>query len=512
MVAPQGPSRRRFSLRRFALVLSIVLISLTLLASISLKVFTNLNQRHLRAVVWAGDARHAADLTRVELMHFGRVASVILATGNGHREPGRASEIGKVYLQLDALRGFLEPSQLPALEKAREQIGAYFLAQHDAETRGANAGATVLAGAPSMDAALATLTELAQAEDARIRFEVERSNQWDRSADLAGWAVFVLVVLGSVAGLFGLYRLVLLPTIDLSDSIKRFGDGHTDARAELSGSDEIASAASTFNELADLITGQHARMLDFLASVAKELKQPVQIMRTALAQFLPGHPAATDDKLQARMAVVQREVDRLDLYIDGFLGASRIEWQRLDLQQPRQDVRTLVGDVVKIYETFSTVHQVSLTVPEQPVWVCFDERRMTQVLNMLLSNAIQFSPHGGLVTVSVVADVYAKEAILAVTDYGVVIQQEAMGTIFEPFHKVQNPRGHDQPRLGSVALSIAKRIVQAHGGRIEVESRAGEGTTFRLRLPLAPSAEEERRETKERGGMASGVPEPAGSH
>jgi signal transduction histidine kinase len=510
MVTGRGTPRLSFSLRRLAIALSVVLTSLTLLASISLKVFTNLNQRHLRAVIQAVDARHAADQSRSLLMAF---ASAAVVPHDPRSEPERTEGIGRVFGDLDDLRRLVEPSEQPAVDKTRDQVRAYLGAKRDARPAGARGEAAAPADKSTLDAAVASLIDVAHVENLRIQDEVQRSNHWDRIANAIGWGILAVVVLGTLAILLGLYRVALLPTIRLSEAIRSFGEGKTDVRAEVGGATEIAIAARTFNDLMDLVTGQHARMLDFLASTAKQLKQPVGVMRTVLAPSPPerrgeraGDGAQDGEAGRRRTALVRREVERLDRLVDAFLDATRIEWQRLDLQQPRQDLRGLVRDVVQLYESFSTVHQVSLSVPEQPVWVCFDEKRMTQVLDMLLSNAVQFSPRGGLVSVALTEDGATEEAVLAVTDYGVAIQQEAMRRIFEPFHSIREVNLPGQPRLGSVALSLSKRIVEAHGGRIEVESAPRVGTTFRLHLPLARTREEERRVTRERAASTAKSP------
>jgi signal transduction histidine kinase len=257
--------------------------------------------------------------------------------------------------------------------------------------------------------------------------------------------------------------------------------------------------------MAGVITGQHVRMLDFLGATSKSLQKPMQEIRASLTEIGPDKPLVPEGRVRKAVATSARELDRLDQQVLAFLDASRMEWQRLDLQQPKQDVRALAREVVRVYEAFSTVHQVALSAPDQPVLVCFDEGRMTQVLNTLLSNAIQFSPRGGLVTVTLSTS--DKEAFISVADHGVGIPADAIAKIFEPFHDI---RDATQPRLGAVALSVAKRIVEAHQGHIEVESQVGTGTTFRVCLPLARRADEERH-VSEHQAPPSGTLEPAPS-
>jgi two-component system, OmpR family, sensor histidine kinase MtrB len=211
-------------------------------------------------------------------------------------------------------------------------------------------------------------------------------------------------------------------------------------------------------------------------------------MRGLLAAIGPGKPLVPEARTRQIVARARYELDHLDQLVLGFVDASRIEWQRLDLQQGRRDLGKFLAGVVQVYETFSLAHRVSLTVPEHPVWVFFDHGRMSQVVNTLLSNAIQSSPKGGVIEVDLaggsedesVSD-GEKEAVVTVTDHGAGVEREALGAIFQPFLTASVQK----PRPGAVAMWVAKRVVEAHGGHIDVQSEPGKGATFRVRLPAA---------------------------
>jgi signal transduction histidine kinase len=184
--------------------------------------------------------------------------------------------------------------------------------------------------------------------------------------------------------------------------------------------------------------------------------------------------------------------------VENFLDASRVEWDRLDLQQDRQDLRQLVEEAVEVYRTLSSAYQILVTAPEQPVCVFADAGRLGQVLHALLSNAIEGSPGGGAVSVDLVAE--EREAILTVTDHGVGIAEEDIRKIFEPFRRA--PAWQGRTRGISIALFVARRIVDAHGGELEAESVVGQGTTLRLRLPLARQPSESSRPRRAAGAEA----------
>jgi signal transduction histidine kinase len=322
---------------------------------------------------------------------------------------------------------------------------------------------------------------------------------WSRTADYIGLGVGALVLAGTGAIIWGMYRTVFLPIFGLSEATKRFTEGDREARAKPSAGVELAAAAKSFNEMADLIVGQHERMLEFLGGAAQELKDPVNVMRMALAEFAPDRPLPPEQLTRNRLALLSREIDRLQRMVERYLDASNIEWKRLDLQQGRQDLRAIAQHVVSLYERFSTEHQVVLSVPEQPVCVFSDPDRLGQVIHTLIINGIEFSPRGGVVEIAVTTEHTGHdEALLRVTDHGIGFSEQDLAKLFEPFERLR--AAHQKGPGASVALSVAKRIVEAHRGRLDVTSKVGEGSTFCVRLPLAASLPSGRR--------ANGAPEP----
>jgi signal transduction histidine kinase len=315
---------------------------------------------------------------------------------------------------------------------------------------------------------------------------------WTRLSDNLALVIGGLVLGGIFIVLFAAYQYVLRPLFALAASMKRFTAGDREARAEPSPCVELATAADNFNEAADIITGQHERMLDFIAATTFELKDPVQVMRAALKETAPDEPPPTVPLMRQRLILVSRELDRLERLVDNYLDASRVEWKRLDLQQDRQDFGALVQEVSRFYEAFSRVHRMELSLPEEPVWVFADIERLSQVIHTLLTNAIAFSPRGG--TVDVRLELGSDEsgercALLSVTDHGIGLSEGDVDAIFEPFQKMSSALQRS-PGV-SVALSVARRIVQAHRGRLNVSSKVGHGSTFRVCLPLADHAGEE---------------------
>jgi signal transduction histidine kinase len=130
-------------------------------------------------------------------------------------------------------------------------------------------------------------------------------------------------------------------------------------------------------------------------------------------------------------------------------------------------------------------HRVDLTTPDDPVLVDGDAERLEQVLHNLLSNAIKYSPDGGQVQVQVART--ATEAMVDITDQGIGIPADAQARLFEPFYRAPNVGG--QASGFGLGLHIVREIVERHGGRIEVASTEGVGSTFTIYLPLRAGKE-----------------------
>jgi signal transduction histidine kinase len=136
--------------------------------------------------------------------------------------------------------------------------------------------------------------------------------------------------------------------------------------------------------------------------------------------------------------------------------------------------------MVDLHQEISERHAVEIALADLPLSVECDPARLEQVLTNLLTNAIKYSPGGGRIVVS--ADRVGGNAVVTVADTGLGIPPEDRERIFEPFRR-GNAGAQNVPGVG-LGLSVARRIVRAHQGDIEVESQPGMGSTFRIRLPL----------------------------
>src|SRR5262249_33881252 len=158
---------------------------------------------------------------------------------------------------------------------------------------------------------------------------------------------------------------------------------------------------------------------------------------------------------------------------------ARIEAGRLELRLEERDFRKVVVETLAGLPVGDR-HEILPWMPDEPVAILCDAMRIGQVLNNLISNARKYSPAGGRGWGGL--HVRGAEAVLCVADEGIAIPPEEHNRIFEPFQRAVPQDGLIQG-VG-LGLSVARRIVEAHGGRIELDSRPGVGSEFRVRLPF----------------------------
>lgn len=185
----------------------------------------------------------------------------------------------------------------------------------------------------------------------------------------------------------------------------------------------------------------------------------------------------------ARMSErITQQAQRLSRLIEQLLDVSRLQQGQFVIEPTSTDLAALVAQVVddvRATQPPDTRHPIAVQRPDAPVLIMGDPHRLEQVLQNLLSNAVKYSPQGGQVQVRVGQT--ATDTVVEVSDQGIGIPAAAQAQLFEPFFRASNV-GTQASGFG-LGLHIVCEIVQRHGGRIEVESTEGRGSTFRVVLP-----------------------------
>lgn len=301
-------------------------------------------------------------------------------------------------------------------------------------------------------------------------------------------AVGLVLVAGGTAGaavlIFGPVRRRLR---SLEESARRVGAGDLSARAREDGGDEVAAVARTFNQMTQdlasrseqLVAADRARRALF-ADVSHELMTPLTAMRGYLETLGMQNLTLAEDTRARYLSIVGDETQKLERLVGDLLDLSRLEagGDSLDLQDV--PVESLFGRVAARHEREAAARGVVLATAIAPgaEIVNGDPMRLEQALQNLAANALRHTPSGGRIDISAVSQ--PPDIVMTVRDVGSGISPEHLPFVFDRFYKADPARGAGGSGLG---LSIVKAIIEKHGGTVSVESRAGDGTTFVIRLP-----------------------------
>ncbi len=287
------------------------------------------------------------------------------------------------------------------------------------------------------------------------------------------------------------------PLRRLSEAARRIGEGHLTSRVPLeearAGSAEIGEVSRQFNAMADrleesvqIIRHDRDRSREFVADVSHELSTPIAAMRT-FVELLQG-PAGDDPATRREFLESSAgQLARLDWLRTNLLELSKLDSGLVLLDLRPEDVRACVESAVEQVEPDAERRGVALhaELPDGPLRIQHDPQRIGQVVTNLLGNGVKFTPRGGSVTVRLLSE--RDGARIEVQDTGAGIDAAELPHIFDRFYR--GGLATDARSEGSgLGLSIVRSIVDMHGGRIAVESRIGQGTTFRVTLPRDPRA------------------------
>jgi PAS domain S-box-containing protein len=237
-------------------------------------------------------------------------------------------------------------------------------------------------------------------------------------------------------------------------------------------------------EQAEALADLHRRKDEFLAMLSHELRNPLAPISNAV-QLL--RLQNNEDQLQQQArTIIERQVGQLKHLIDDLLEVSRITTGRIQLHQERVIVS---GIVERALETARPLinqrrHELTVTIPPQPIWLYADAARLEQVVVNLLANAAKYTNEAGHIWLTVTQE--GDEAVLRVRDTGVGIAPELLPRIFDLFTQAERSLARSEGGLG-IGLALVQRLVEVHRGRVEVISALGQGSEFVVRLPVVLS-------------------------
>jgi len=308
-------------------------------------------------------------------------------------------------------------------------------------------------------------------------------------ADAVTQALVVGVLVGiaaaTVFGIFAAQRLVR-PLRQLGDTTREIAAGNYDVHVARPQEHELALLADDVNTLGRTLAETESRRVRLLGELAHEMRTPLTVIEGSVEGMIDGVLPVVPE----RLALVSDEVRRLRRLSDDLSSLSRTEEGRLGLRLAPADLRAVVTAAAERLRPQADDAGVRLDVrmPAAPVPAAVDSDRFAQVVTNLVGNALRATDAGGTIDVEVSTD--AATAVVAVTDTGEGLAPEDLERVFERFYRVPDRRRGGADTGSGIGLTIARGIVQAHGGTLDARSPGrGRGATFTARLPLAREAQ-----------------------
>jgi len=279
---------------------------------------------------------------------------------------------------------------------------------------------------------------------------------------------------------FFLSRRILAPVKALTLAARRLGQGDFSQRVQFKDKSEVGELAQTFNSMASDLERAEQLQRNMVADVAHELRTPLSNIRGYLEAIRDGvvEPDA------ATIRSLDEEASLLSQLVDDLQELSLAETGELKLVCQTEDIARLIKQTVAAVQAQAATKglSVSIDLPDKLPPVNIDSHRIGQVLRNLLENAVTHTAKGG--AISIAARQQDNWVEVSVADTGEGIPAEELPNIFERFYRVDKSRARATGSSG-LGLTIAKRLVEAHGGKIEVQSEPGKGSRFSFTVPIS---------------------------
>jgi len=280
-------------------------------------------------------------------------------------------------------------------------------------------------------------------------------------------------------------RLILTPLAQINDTALLISKGRYGVNIDPVFSDEIGELCSTINTMSDAISRAEKMKNDFISSVSHELRTPLTAIGGWSETLLSGStegPGGFDDPEEVKkgLTIIKSEATRLTRMVEELLDFSRMESGGINMQMERIDILPEIEEVVFMYMDTLANDGMKLEYDEDDELpqIIGDRGRLKQVFFNILDNALKYGRDGRRIHVSAKSD--QKNVVVRITDFGAGIAPEELPLVKNRFYK-----GSSKARGSGIGLAVADEIVKLHGGRLDIESKLGEGTTVTITLPVA---------------------------
>jgi len=283
-------------------------------------------------------------------------------------------------------------------------------------------------------------------------------------------------------------RSLAKPLARLSEATRAFGAGDVTARARLGRKDELGDVATAFDQMADRVTAALRAEKELLANISHELRTPLQRIHIAMDLAAEGDAETARESL----GEVAQDLAELERIVDDVLAAARLSLQGGDgsasplppIHVADVDVAVLLTRSETRFRILHPTRELRIDVPNNLPFLRVDAALVRRAVDNLLDNAHKYT-EDPKEPVSLSAFLSKGQLVVLVRDHGVGIDAADLERLFEPFFRADRSRTRASGGLG-LGLTLAKRIILAHGGTLSLTSAAEEGTTARIELPVTP--------------------------
>ncbi|NQX66083.1 HAMP domain-containing histidine kinase [Paenibacillus alba] len=290
------------------------------------------------------------------------------------------------------------------------------------------------------------------------------------------WSAILGILLSVLLSLVVAKRITA-PLIQMKKVAERMASGELGARTTVKGNDEIADLGGSLNHLAEQIMQQEQLRKTMTADVAHELRTPLATLKSHMEALMDGVWLPTPQRLES----CYEEIERLRFLVGDLEQLTEMDSPHFKLKLHEEDVSVIVhGNIEAIRASYDQKGVTLVWGGATNVKATLDRQRLGQIMVNLLMNALKFTPPGGKVSVEVKEEQH--RVLIMVSDTGIGIDEDDLRFVFERFYRVEKSRDRKSGGSG-IGLTIAKKLVEAHGGTIRMESGVGVGTTVKIHIP-----------------------------